>query len=255
MAQPRPIVRNFTAPLQRTGDRLKWVVIRVPFDAAKLWGRRGQIKVKGEIRPAGSKTAGFSFRTSLFPDGKGNHFMMVNKQMQKGAGVRAGMTAHFRMELDTEKREVAEPGDLLRVLKQSKALRKFYDSLSYSTRSEIAKWILAAKQKQTRLRRSEQMAERLMETLEAEQELPPIIKVALTLNPRARAGWARMPAGRKRGELLAIFYYRNPESRARRVAKAIAAMEEYAEKGALTTPMESGQAPDTKEHDEDEGEV
>jgi len=232
--------KSFTAPLQRTGDRLKWVVIRVPFDAAKVWGRRGQIKVKGEIRPAGSKTAGFSFRTSLFPDGKGNHYMMVNKQMQKGAGVRPGMTARFRMEPDTEKRVVELPGELLRVLRQSKALARFYESLSYSTRREIAKWIIAAKQKQTRLRRSERMAERLLETFDAERELPPLIKVALTLNPKARAGWARMPAGRKRGELLSIFYYRNPESRARRVAKAIAAMEEYAEKDALTTEDTEG---------------
>ncbi len=235
MSSARSVAKTFDAPLQRTGDRLNWVVIRVPFDAAKLWGRRGQIKVKGDIRPAGSKAAGFAFRTSLFPDGRGNHFMMVNKQMQKGAGVRPGRTAHFRMEPDTEKREVSQPGELLRVLRQSKALARFYESLSYSTRSEIAKWILAAKQKQTRLRRSEQMAERLMETMEAERELPPLIKVALTLNPKARAGWARMPAGRRRGELLGIFYYRNPESRARRVAKAIAAMEEYAEKNALTT--------------------
>ncbi|MCI0403082.1 MAG: YdeI/OmpD-associated family protein, partial [Acidobacteria bacterium] len=75
-----------------------------------------------------------------------------------------------------------------------------------------------------------QMAERLMETLEAERELPPLIKVALTLNPKARAGWARMPPGMRRGQLLGIFYYQNPESRARRVAKAVAMMEEYGEK-------------------------
>jgi len=235
MPNARQNPKTFDATLQPTGDRLKWVVIRVPFDAAKLWGRRGQIKVKGEIRPAGSKVAGFAFRTSLFPDGKGNHFMMVNKQMQKGAGVRPGMTAHFRMEPDPEKRVVEAPVELLRVLRQSKALARFYDSLSYSTRREIAKWITAAKQKQTRLRRSERMAERLMETLEAERELPPLIKVALTLNPKARAGWQRMPAGQRRGQLLGIFYYRNPESRVRRVAKAIVMMEGYAEKGGLTT--------------------
>ena len=157
--------------------------------------------------------------------------MMVNKQMQKGAGVRPGMTAHFRMEPDTEERVVEAPGELVRVLRQSKALARFYDSLSYSTRREIAKWIAAAKQKQTRLRRSERMAERLLETAEAERELPPILKIALTLNPKARAGWARMPAGQRRGQLLAIFYYRNPESRARRVAKAVVMMEEHAEKG------------------------
>jgi len=227
---PKATAKSFEATLERTGDRLHWVIIRVPLDVAKVWGRRGQLKVKGEIRPAASKTPGFSFRTSLFPDGKGHHFMMVNKQMQSGAGVRAGMTARFRLEPDTEERVVEEPGELLRVLRQSKPLARFYESLNYSTRREIAKWIAAAKQKQTRGRRSEQMAERLMETLEAEHELPPLLKVAMTLNPKARAGWQRMPPSQRRGQLLAIFYYRNPESRARRVEKAVAMMVEYAEK-------------------------
>ncbi len=230
MSSAKPVAKTFTAPLQRTGDRLNWVVIRVPFDAAKIWGRRGQIKVKGEIRPAGSKAAGLAFRTSLFPDGRGNHFMMVNKQMQKGASVRPGMTAHFRLEPDTEERVVTAPVELLQVLQESKRLLKFYTSLNYSTRREIAKWIAEAKQKETRVRRSEQMAVRLMETLEAERELPPILKVALAHNSKARAGWERMPRGHRRGHLLGIFYYRNPESRARRVAKAVAMMEEYGEK-------------------------
>ncbi len=225
---PQAATKTFSAPLQRTGDRLNWVVIRVPFDAAKFWGKRGQIRIKGEISPAGPpRRAGFAFRTSLFPDGKGNHFMMVNKQMQEGAGVRPGMTAHFRLEPDTEERVVAPPAELLRMLRESKALARFYESLSYSTRREIAKWIAEAKQKETRVRRSEQMAVRLMETLEAERELPPILKVALAHNPKARAGWERMPPSHRRGHLLGIFYYRNPESRARRVAKAVAVMEEY----------------------------
>ncbi len=246
---PKATSKSFTAALQRTGDRLNWVVIRVPFDAAKLWGRRGQIKVKGEIRPAGPpRRAGFAFRTSLFPDGKGNHFMMVNKQMQKGAGVRPGMTAHFRMEPDTEERVVTAPAELLRVLRESKALARFYESLNYSTRREIAKWIAEAKQKETRVRRSEQMAVRLMETLEAERELPPILKVALAHNPKARAGWQRMPPSHRRGHLLGIFYYRNPESRARRAAKAVAMMEEYAEKeGARRLTTEDTEATEGSE--------
>jgi hypothetical protein len=46
--------------VERTGDRLHWVIIRVPLDVHKIWGVRGQLKIKGEIRPAGSKAAGFA---------------------------------------------------------------------------------------------------------------------------------------------------------------------------------------------------
>ncbi|HYL92191.1 MAG TPA: YdeI/OmpD-associated family protein, partial [Alphaproteobacteria bacterium] len=103
--------------------------------------------------------------------------------------------------------------------------------LNPSGRREIARWIAEGKQRDTRLRRAEQMAERLMETIEAERELPPLIKVALANNPKATAGWKRMPPSHRRFHLLGIFGYRNPESRARRLAKAVAEMVEYAERG------------------------
>ncbi|HSA93399.1 MAG TPA: YdeI/OmpD-associated family protein, partial [Terriglobales bacterium] len=61
--------------------------------------------------------------------------------------------------------------------------------------------------------------------------LPPLIQAALARNPKAREGWQRMTPGQRRAQLLAIFYYRNPESRARRITKAVEVMVEYAEKG------------------------
>ncbi len=221
---PKATTKSFNAPLERMPGNLGWVIIRVPLDVPKVWGKRGQLRVKGEIN-------GFAFRTSLFPTGRGTHFMMVNKQMQRGAGVRAGMTAHFRLEPDTEERVVQEPAELARVLKQSKRLEKYYATFNYSTRREIAQWVGQGKQAETRRRRAEQMAVRLMETLEAERgDLPPVLCLALARNPRARAGWERMPPSQRRFHLLGIAGYRSPESRARRVAKAVEMMVEYAEK-------------------------
>ena len=157
--------------------------------------------------------------------------MMVNKQMQRGAGVRAGMTAHFRMEPDTEERVVRVPAELTRTLQQSKRLEKYYSSFNYSTRREIAKWVGEGKQAGTRRRRAEQMAVRLMEAMEAERgDLPPVLELALSRNPKARAGWERMPPSQRRFHLLGISGYRSPESRARRVAKTVEMMVEYAEK-------------------------
>jgi uncharacterized protein YdeI (YjbR/CyaY-like superfamily) len=225
------VARSFNALLERMPGNLAWVIIRVPLDVHKVWGVRGQLRVKGELRSAGSKAAGFPFRTSLFPTGKGYHFMMVNKQMQAGGGVRPGMTARFRMEPDTEERVVRVPAELGRAMRASKRLERYYNSLNYSTRREIAKWVGEAKQAETRRRRAEQMAERLMQTMEAERgDLPPVLRLALERNPKARAGWERMPPSHRRAHLLGIFYYQNPESRARRVEKAVEMMVEYAEK-------------------------
>jgi uncharacterized protein YdeI (YjbR/CyaY-like superfamily) len=60
-----------------------------------------------------------------------------------------------------------------------------------------------------------------MSTMEAERELPPILKLAFARDPRALVGWQRMSPTHRRGHLLAMFYYRNPESRDRRIAKML----------------------------------
>jgi hypothetical protein len=49
------------------------------------------------------------------------------------------------------------------------------------------------------------MAERLLATMEAEKELPPMIASALRGTPRAMKGWKAMTANQRRLALLAIF--------------------------------------------------
>ena len=206
--------KSFEAVLEKDGTRLNWIIIRVPLDVLKIWGTRGNLRVKGEIN-------GFPFRSALFPTGKGGHILIVNKRMQAGARVRAGAAAQFRLEPDTEERSAKTPSDLKKILAQDKAFRRWYDQLSYSIRKEIQDWIEQVKGDEARVRRAEQIAERLLATMEAEHELPPILRVAFARNPKAAEGWERMSLLRRRRHLLGIFGYRSPEARARRVNQAI----------------------------------
>lgn len=210
--------KTFEAVLERTADRLRWVIARIPVDLAQIWSKRGQIKVQGEIN-------GFAFTATLFPDGQGHHFLIVNKKMLSGGKTTAGLTAKFRIQQDTTPRiTVAPPKELLRELAQSKRLQKYFESMSPSRRHEIAKWIAQCKTTEARTRRSEQIAEWLMETMEAELALPPIMQLAFRRNPKACAEWNRMSPSHRRAHLLSIFHYREPEARARRLAKMIEEM-------------------------------
>ena len=222
-ANPTPAPKRFEARLERLRSSLNWIIVRIPFDAAKLWGLRGRIKVKGEIN-------GFPFRTSLFPTREGWHFLLVNKRMQKGARAFEGSTAHLQMELDTEERIVAIPEELKRFLNQDRSLRRWYDELNYSTRNDIAKWVTEPKSAEARMRRAEQIAERLLSVMDAERELPPILQVAFARHPRAREGWDHMSASRRRGHLFGIFYYRTPDAQARRIDKMLEDATALAEK-------------------------
>jgi len=195
-------------------SRLNWVITYVPFDAAKVWGTRGQIKVKGKIN-------GFAFRTSLFPTREGQHILLVNKRMQKGARAAEGSVARLQIELDSEERRVAIPDELKGLLSEDRSLRRWYDQLNHSTRNDIAKWITEPKGAEARVRRAEQIAERLLAVMEAEQELPPVLQVAFARHPRAREGWDLMSPSRRRGHLFGIFYYRTPDAQARRIDKML----------------------------------
>jgi uncharacterized protein YdeI (YjbR/CyaY-like superfamily) len=221
----KPVAKVFQATLERFDSPLKWVMIRIPFDAAKIWGRGGQLKVKGEIN-------GFAFRTSLFPRRGGGHMMLVNKQMQRQAGARAGTVAKFRLEPDTEEHRITMPVELKRALAEDRSLRRWFDKLNRSTRNESCKWIVQVQSAEARARRAAQLAERLLATMEAERELPPILQVAFAHNSQAREGWERMSPSHRRGHLLGIFYYRSPEARSRRVEKAVREAAQYRQRTA-----------------------
>jgi hypothetical protein len=210
----RAIPKTFRATLERIQSRLGWTIIRIPFDVGKRWGTRGQLRVKGEIN-------GFAFRTSLFPARGGGHILLVNKAMQKGGDVRQGNSAQFHLEPDLAERVAVVPAELKRFFKEDAALREWYEVLNFSTRSEIGKWILQVKSPQARQRRAEQMAERLLLVMEAENELPPILQLAFAREPRAREGWKQMSPSHRRSHLFGIFYYRAPDSRARRIEKTM----------------------------------
>lgn len=219
----KPASKSFQATLQRIDSPLKWVMVRVPFDAGKVWGKHGQIKVQGEIN-------GFAFRTSLFPDGKGGHRLLVNKQMQRGANAAPGMAARFRLEPDNAKRVVIVPAEFQRALSELPSLRRWFDGLRHSVRNDFCRVVVQAKSPEARLRRAERMAECLLAAMEAERELPPALQMALTQNSRAHEGWQRMSQERRRGHLLGIFYYQSPEARANRIEKAVRDAAAFAER-------------------------
>ncbi|SEG03913.1 Bacteriocin-protection, YdeI or OmpD-Associated [Bryocella elongata] len=230
--------REFEAALERAPGYLGWTIARVPFDVHKAFSTMLRLRVKGTIRSRHAKGEGTAFRTSLFPvrslseretpDGAGAFFLLVNKAMQRGAGVSAGDMAHFVLEADLGERPAELPDALAALLDEEPGLRAFYDELSESWRREIGKWIHGVKSEEAQLGRCEQMAERLLNTMEAEVELPPLIDKAFRLRPKARAGWAKMTPTQRRQGLLAVFYYRTPEAQQRRLDKLCGEAEERA---------------------------
>src|SRR5215472_8390689 len=110
---------------------------------------------------------------------------MINKKIQKAARAGPGDTARFRLEPDAEERVPTIPPELERIFSRERALRRWYESLTSYMRWEIAKSIAQPASPEVRSRRAEQAAERLMATMEAERDLPPIMRNAFARNPQA----------------------------------------------------------------------
>jgi uncharacterized protein YdeI (YjbR/CyaY-like superfamily) len=214
MAAPK--AKNFRARLELVRDYMNWTVVRVPFDAANTWPEMKRRRVKGTLN-------GVGFRTSLLTIAKGDgDCIVVYKKMQREACVKPGDEVKVTLEPDFEQRQVILPDEFARILKGERELRKWFEkSLSQSDRSWIGHFIGQAKSAETRERRAEQMAERLMLTMEGEVETPPILKMAFQRHPLAEQGWKAMTTVQRRRQLLGIFYYRTPESREKRLQQMI----------------------------------
>jgi uncharacterized protein YdeI (YjbR/CyaY-like superfamily) len=210
-----PTIKTFNAVLEPLRNGLGWVIARIPFDVEKAWPERRRLRVRGEIE-------GYAFRTSLFAasDGQG-HFLLVNKKMQAGAKAATGERVRIRLEPDLEERAVETPPELERALKGDRRLPKWFAGLSESMRHEIGKWVNEPKSAESRQKRAEAMAERLLLTLEGEIEPPPILQAAFQRQPLARKGWEAMTPVQRRGHLIGIFGYQSADSRERRAAKAM----------------------------------
>ena len=145
-------LKTFRAKAYSIGPKGSWTCMKVPFPVEKEFGTKGRVPVQGTLND-------HKFRTSIFPDGKGAHFMMVNKQMQKGAGIQPGDSVKVTMAPDTAPRTVALPAALSKALGGDARAKAAFRKFSYTHRKDYATWVAEAKQAETRQRRAAKAVE------------------------------------------------------------------------------------------------
>jgi hypothetical protein len=137
---------TFSAELIGNGPKSAWTFLRIPAAVSKAFAVRARLPVRGTIN-------GFAFRSSVFPDGKGGHHMMINKAMRDGAKADQGDTVKVVMERDDAPREVQLPPELKRALAKNAAAKKRFADLSPSCKKEYADYIATARREETRTAR------------------------------------------------------------------------------------------------------
>ncbi len=138
--------QEFSAVVERLpGDEL-WTVLVMPFDAEQVFGTKGSVRVRGTIN-------GVPFRRSIHPRDDGRHFIMLNKEMRKAAGMVVGEPVHVVLEQDTGERTVDVPPDLANALAADAAIGEAYAKLTHSRRFEFVRWLNQTQNPETRQRR------------------------------------------------------------------------------------------------------
>ncbi len=151
MSENPPKEIRFRAMLEKGQG---WLCLYLPKSAGRKIGTRGKVPVVGTIN-------GVPIRTSVFPTSRGQHMMLVNKQMQKTSGVMAGDCVSLVLAIDDTPRIMEVPLDLERTLKSSRPLWEAFDRMSYSHKREWVDWINSAKKQETRARRIAKVFEKL----------------------------------------------------------------------------------------------
>ncbi len=134
-------MKKFEAELLK-GGRIG-VYIKIPFDVEKVFGNKGQVKVKVTFD-------GYLYRSSLVPMGDNQHVIGVKKEIRTAIKKDVGDFVFVTLEIDTEKRIVIIPADIKEAFLTEEGLFEFYTQMCYTHRKEVVEWITSAKKIETR---------------------------------------------------------------------------------------------------------
>jgi hypothetical protein len=134
----------------------------------------------------------FPFRAALEPNGKGSHWLRVNKTMRDAAGVDAADTVTVEIARAGEEPETWVPMDLRKALAAAPLAQAGWDGITPMARRDWIFSISSAKQPETRRRRIEKACDMLAS---GERRLCcfPGIKWLMKKNAKSCGMWLPLP--------------------------------------------------------------
>jgi hypothetical protein len=112
-------------------------------------------------RPLVSVTInGYTYRSAIAPMG-GVYMLGISEDVRNNAHVKGGDTVDVDVVLDTKPREVEVPAELAKALAKDAKAKKYFESLSYSSKHRLAAPIANGKTPETRARNLEKAMQEL----------------------------------------------------------------------------------------------
>ncbi len=129
--------------------RPSWSFLSLPKQASAKLPSRGQVTVEGTLN-------GAAVRATLEPDGRGGHWLKVDRRLREAAGAEVGSAVTLEITPIPPDREPEPrlPPDLRKALASAPAKAKAaWKDITPVARRDWIQWIVSAKQAETRARR------------------------------------------------------------------------------------------------------
>jgi len=141
---------TFRATLFRpvaVGRAVSWTFLTLPKEASAKLPSRGQTTVEGTIN-------GVPFQATLDPDGRGGHWLKVDRKLREAAGAEAGDVVTLEIAPVAEEPEPKVPPDLRKALARASAkAREVWNDITPAARRDFIHWITSPKRPETRVKR------------------------------------------------------------------------------------------------------
>jgi hypothetical protein len=143
MANDRKL--RFEAEVSTVGPM---TLILLPEHISAKLPSRGMVMVKGSVN-------GTLFQTPLEPDGRGSHWLNLDKNLRKQIDADAGDTVHMEIESTKDWPEPEVPADVVGALKSDDRANTLWADITPMARWDWLRWIASTGRSETRKRRIE----------------------------------------------------------------------------------------------------
>jgi bacteriocin resistance YdeI/OmpD-like protein/uncharacterized protein DUF1905 len=128
-----------------------WTFLTLPKDASAKLPSRGMASVEGTLN-------GLGFRATLEPDGKGGHWLKVDRTLREAARAEAGdiVTLEMAPVAPSQEPEPRVPADLRKALAAApRKAQEAWSDITPAARRDFIHWITSGKRAETRVKRIE----------------------------------------------------------------------------------------------------
>jgi hypothetical protein len=125
------------------GKAVSWSFLILPTQASDRLPSRGMVSVQGTLN-------GFPIKVTLEPDGRGGHWLKLDRKLMEGAGAAAGDIVQLEIAPVAEEPEPSVPSDLRKALAAAPRARRVWLDITPVARRDWVQWITTGKRAETR---------------------------------------------------------------------------------------------------------